>query len=51
MILGSDTTFTKTFTLGDGAKLSLKNVNGNITVTAWDEPKAEVKVIRRRRRP
>ena len=33
--------------LGAGAKLSLKNVNGNITVSAWDQAKAEVKVIKR----
>ena len=46
-ILGNDTTFTKTFSLGDEARLSVKNVNGNITVGVWDEPKAEVKVIRR----
>ncbi|HSE36581.1 MAG TPA: DUF4097 family beta strand repeat-containing protein [Blastocatellia bacterium] len=45
--LGNDTILTKTFVLGGGAKLSLKNANGNITVTAWDQPKAEVKVIRR----
>ena len=46
-ILGNDTTFTKAFSLGDEARLSVKNVNGNITVGVWDEPKAEVKVIRR----
>jgi len=44
---GSDTTFTKTFALNDDARVSLKNVNGDITVTAWDQPKAEVNVIRR----
>jgi hypothetical protein len=46
---GSDTTFTKTFPLAEDAKLFLKNVNGNITVTAWDEPKAEVNVIKKDR--
>ena len=45
--LGNDTVFAKTFALGDGSKLTIKNLNGNITVTGWDEPKAEVKVIRR----
>lgn len=45
--VGADTTFTKTFALGDGAKFSIKNVNGSITVSAWDQPKAEVSVIKR----
>jgi len=45
--LGNDTIVAKTFALGDGSKLSLKNVNGNITVIGSDEPKAEVKVIKR----
>lgn len=45
--LGNETILIKTFTLGEGAKLLLRNANGNITVTAWDQPKAEVKVIRR----
>jgi len=44
---GNDTTLTKTFVLGDGAKVSIKNVNGNITVSAWDQPNAEVNVIKR----
>jgi DUF4097 and DUF4098 domain-containing protein YvlB len=45
--LGNDTILSRTFALGDGSKLSLKNVNGNITVIGSDEPKAEVKVIKR----
>jgi hypothetical protein len=45
--VGSSTTMTKTFVLGERAKLSLKNANGNITITAWDQPTAEVSVIRR----
>src|SRR4030095_8020928 len=45
--LGSETVLTKAFALGDDAKLSLKNVNGNITISAWDKPNAEVKVIKR----
>ncbi len=44
---GSDTILTKTFALSDGAKISLKNVNGNITVTGWDQPQAQVNVIKR----
>jgi hypothetical protein len=43
---GANTTLSKTFALGDRAKVSIKNVNGNITVSAWDQPSAEVKVIR-----
>lgn len=42
---GNETTFIKTFALDDGAAFSLKNINGSITVTAWDQPKAEVKTI------
>jgi DUF4097 and DUF4098 domain-containing protein YvlB len=45
--VGGSTTMTKTFVLAERAKLSLKNANGNITVTAWDQPKAEVNVISR----
>ncbi len=45
--LGSETTFTKTFTLDDDARVSLRNVNGSITVTAWDQPTAAVSVIKR----
>lgn len=42
---GNETTFIKTFALDNGAAFSLKNMNGSITVTAWDQPKAEVKAI------
>jgi DUF4097 and DUF4098 domain-containing protein YvlB len=45
--LGGETILTKTFALGGDPKLSIKNVNGNITVTAWDKPNAEVNVIKR----
>lgn len=44
---GNETALTKLFVLGNEAKLSLNNINGNITVSAWDRPEAEVKVIRR----
>jgi DUF4097 and DUF4098 domain-containing protein YvlB len=44
---GNETTFIKTFTLSDDTRVSLKNVNGNITVTAWDQPNAQVSVIGR----
>lgn len=42
---GNETTFIKTFALDDGAAFSLKNTSGSITVTAWDQPNAEVKAI------
>jgi hypothetical protein len=42
---GNETAFTKNFSLDDGAAFSLKNMNGSITVSSWDQPKAEVKVI------
>jgi DUF4097 and DUF4098 domain-containing protein YvlB len=44
---GSETTLTKTFPLAESARFSIKNINGSITVGAWDQPKAEVKLIRR----
>lgn len=44
---GNEITLTKSFKLGDNAKFTVKNLNGNITVVAWDQPKAEVKVIKR----
>ena len=44
---GIDTTLVKSFTLGDGAKVSLKNISGNITVTGWDQPQAQVTVVKR----
>ena len=44
---GNETTLTRSFPLTDGARFSIKNINGSIVVGAWDEPRAEVKVIRR----
>ncbi|MEK6285403.1 MAG: DUF4097 family beta strand repeat-containing protein [Acidobacteriota bacterium] len=44
---GNETTLVKTFPLRDGARFSIKNVNGSISVEGWDQPKAEVKVIKR----
>lgn len=46
VVTPNEATLTKTFALGEDAKFSLKNVNGNIAVEAWDQPRAEVKVIR-----
>lgn len=39
----NETTLTKTFALNDGAAFSLKNINGSVSISAWDQPKAEVK--------
>jgi hypothetical protein len=44
--LGSQLTLTKAFGLGDSPKITLNNVNGAIVITTWDNPQAEVKVIR-----
>jgi hypothetical protein len=46
-VSGSDTVLIKTFPLAPGSKFSIKNVSGSITVEAWDQPKAEVKVTKR----
>jgi DUF4097 and DUF4098 domain-containing protein YvlB len=46
-VTGSDTVMIKTFPLVPGSRLSIKNVSGSVTVEAWDQPKAEVKVIKR----
>jgi len=43
---GSDTTLVKTFQMVDTGKVLLKNVNGNITVSGWDQPQAQVTVIK-----
>jgi len=43
---GSDTTFVKTFSLADTGKVSFKNINGNITVSGWDQQQAQVVVIK-----
>lgn len=37
---------TRTFQLGEGASVSLKNLSGKITVEGWDEARAEVKVTK-----
>lgn len=42
-----DTTLIKTFELGEGATFEIKNINGSVTVEAWDKPQAQVTVIKR----
>jgi hypothetical protein len=46
-VSGSDTILIKTFPLTPGSKFSIKSISGSILVEAWDQPKAEVKVIKR----
>jgi DUF4097 and DUF4098 domain-containing protein YvlB len=41
----NETTFVKTFALNDGAAFALKNINGSISISAWDQPNAELKAI------
>ena len=41
------TVITRSFPLGDGASVTLKNTNGEITIEGWDEPRAEVKITKR----
>jgi hypothetical protein len=46
-VSGTDTTMIKTFPLVPGAKFSIRGISGSISVEAWDQQKAEVKVIKR----
>jgi len=43
---GSTTTLAKSFPFESEGKFSLKSVNGNISIATWDQPKAEVRVIK-----
>lgn len=43
---GVETTLVKTFNLEPDARFSLKNINGGIAVETWDQPRAEVKIIK-----
>jgi hypothetical protein len=44
---GNETTLIKSFPLTKSARFSIKNTNGSMTIEAWDQPRAEVKVIKR----
>lgn len=39
-------TIDKTFDVRPGAQVSLTNVNGSVTVTAWDQPRVKVRAIK-----
>jgi hypothetical protein len=46
---GNETTLIKTFALAPGSKFSIRNINGSISIDTWDQPKAQVKVVKRGR--
>ncbi|HVF50998.1 MAG TPA: DUF4097 family beta strand repeat-containing protein [Pyrinomonadaceae bacterium] len=41
-----ETVITKTYPLGEGASVSLKNTSGRIRVEGWDEPRVELRIIK-----
>jgi len=45
--VGPDVTLTKSFDLSESPKISVTNVAGSISISVWDNPRAEVKVTRR----
>jgi hypothetical protein len=45
--VGNETAFIKTFALDKGASFSLRNTNGSITISTWDQPNAEVKAFQK----
>lgn len=46
-VSGGQTEFVKTFELAEGGAFSLKLFSGPVTVEGWDEPHAEVRVVKR----
>lgn len=44
---GNDTAFVKSFPLDADAGFSIRNLNGSITIAAWDQPRAEVRAIQK----
>lgn len=45
-VSGDKTVIDKFFPLRSGATISLRNVSGDIKVEGWDEPRAEVRVVK-----
>ncbi|HMG34253.1 MAG TPA: DUF4097 family beta strand repeat-containing protein [Blastocatellia bacterium] len=43
----SESILTKQFNLNDDARVSISNINGDVTVTTWDKPQAELRAIRK----
>ncbi len=46
-LAGNQTTLIKTFPLDKDATFAIKNINGSVTIEAWDKPQAQVTVIKR----
>jgi DUF4097 and DUF4098 domain-containing protein YvlB len=46
-ITGDKTVITRAFPLGARARVMVENLNGDITLEGWDQPRAEVKVTKR----
>lgn len=46
-ISGSEAVLIKTFALAPGSKFSIKNISGSVSIDTWDQPKAEVRVLKR----
>jgi hypothetical protein len=46
LVSDDKTVITRSYPLGDSATVSLTNITGSITVEGWDQPQAEVKVIK-----
>ena len=46
-VTGDKTVITRSYPLGDGGTFKIENASGGITVEGWDEPRAEVRVIKR----
>lgn len=45
--VGNETTFIKTFPLGEDAAFGIRNLNGSVTIETWDKPQAQVTIIKR----
>lgn len=46
-VSGGQTVITKTYPLAKDGSFELHNISGDITIEGWDEPQAEVKIIKR----
>jgi hypothetical protein len=44
---GSETVLIKMYNLSPDAEVNVRNVNGSITVTTWNQPRAEVRAIKK----
>ncbi|HWP44733.1 MAG TPA: DUF4097 family beta strand repeat-containing protein [Blastocatellia bacterium] len=46
-VSGRETVITRTFVLTPESRFSINNSNGEITVEGWDQPQAEVRIVKR----